>query len=89
MKLTKEKLLHLIREELAENEFFPDDTENVTNDPRSFAAGEDVSVMVDSILDSGDLDAAIEGAKRSFYDMAASGQYGEFLDAYEVLKEII
>jgi hypothetical protein len=79
MKLTKEKLLHLIREELAEN---------VTNDPRSFAAGEDVSVMVDSILDSGDLDRALESAKRSFYEMADQGAFGEFLDAYEVLKEI-
>ena len=70
MKLTKEKLLHLIREELAEN---------VTSD---------VSVMVDSILDSGDLDRALEGAKRSFYEMADQGAFGEFLDAYEVLKGI-
>jgi hypothetical protein len=70
MKLTKEKLLHLIREELAEN---------VTSD---------VSVMVDSILDSGDLDRALENAKRSFYEMADQGAFGEFLDAYEVLKGI-
>ena len=54
--------------------------ENVTSD---------TSIMVDSILDSGDLDRALEGAKRSFYKMADSEQHGEFLDAYEILKGII